>query len=105
MNNEKFVGYFIIGTKTQEDAEQGKGLILWTQDKPSWLHKFYNKLFLGIRWVDKENYAPPLVSVAAEDVTTKVVMPKQRIYKKKDNGSVQERRNTKISSRNNSEQA
>ena len=95
MDNTKFVGFFIIGTKTQEEAEQGKGLILWTQDKPSWLHKFYNKLFLGIRWVDKENYRP---TAKSEENTTKVEMPKQRAYKKKKDGPIQERRNSKSSS-------
>ena len=105
MNNEKFVGFFIMGTKTQKDAEEGKGLILWTQDKPSWLNRFYNKLFLGIRWVDKENYNPPLKPTPTEEATTKVEMPKQRSYKKKDNGPIQERRNTKSSFTSNAEQA
>jgi hypothetical protein len=95
MNNEKFVGFYIIGTRTQQEAEEGKGLILWMQDEPSWFNKFYNKLFLGIRWVSKENYTPPVKPVVAEKATTKVEMPKQRSYKKKDNGPIQERRNSK----------
>jgi hypothetical protein len=53
-------------------------------------------MILGIRWVDKENYTP--VQVAPEEATTKVVMPKQRSYKKKSDGSKQERRNPKASS-------
>lgn len=105
MNNKKFVGFFIIGTKTEEDAKEGKGLILWMQDKPSWLKIFYNKFFLGIRWVNKEDYTPPVVHVPAENATTKVVMPKQRTYKKKPDGANQERRNTKSSSTSNREQA
>jgi len=101
MNNEKFVGFMIMGTKSQQEAEEGKGLILWMQKKPSWLNRFYNKLFLGIRWVDKQDYTPPVKTV--EEPTTKVEMPKQRSYKKKDNGSVQERRNSKSSSNSNKE--
>lgn len=102
MDNKKFVGFFIIGTKAQQDAQEGKGLILWMQDKPSWIKRFYNKFFLGIRWVDKENYTP----VAQENVDTKVVMPKQRNYKKKTtDGANQERRNTKSSSTSNKGQA
>ncbi len=100
MNNKKFVGFFIIGTKTEEDAKAGKGLILWMQDKPSWLKIFYNKFFLGIRWVNKEDYTPP---VSAEDATTKVVMPKQRSYKKKTDGTNQERRSPIISTSSNKE--
>jgi len=102
MNNKKFVGFFIVGTKTEEDAKEGKGLILWMQEKPSWLKIFYNKLFLGIRWVNKEDYTPPVVPTAAEDATFKVVMPKQRSYKKKTtNGADQERRNPVISASSN----
>lgn len=103
MNNNKFVGFFIIGTKGQQDAEEGKGLILWMQDKPSWIKRFYNKFFLGIRWVDKENYTP--AKTPQENVETKVVMPKQRTYKKKPDGANQERRNTKSSSTSNREQS
>lgn len=91
----------IIGTKTQQDAKEGKGLILWMQDKPSWLNRFYNKLFLGIRWVDKDDYTPPVKTVQ-ETAETKVVMPKQRTYKKKNtDGANKERRNTKSSSTSN----
>ena len=94
----------IMGTKTQQDAEEGRGLILWMQDKPSWINRFYNKFFLGIRWVDKEDYAPlPSVKTTdAEESTTKVVMPKQRTYKKKTtDGANKERRNSKSSSTSN----
>jgi hypothetical protein len=101
MKNEKFVGFMILGTKNQEEAVQGKGLMLWTQEKPSWLNRFYNKLFLGIRWVDKVDYdiaqASMKLNTLIQDVEkTKVEMPKQRNYKKKpaQNGSVKENTNT-----------
>ena len=97
MSNKKFVGFMIMGTKTQQDAVEGKGLILWMQDKPSWLNRFYNKLFLGIRWVDKEDYSP-VAKVEEVESTTKVEMPKQRSYKPKADGAIKTRRNTTSSS-------
>lgn len=111
MKNEKFVGFLILGTKNQQEAVEGKGLMLWTQEKPSWLNRFYNKLFLGIRWVDKVDYDIAQASIKLENLIqevekTKVEMPKQRMYKKKSNvnGSVKENTNTKRSSRSNKEQ-
>lgn len=96
MNNKKFVGFMIMGTKTQQAALEGKGLILWMQEKPSWINRFYNKLFLGIRWVDKEDFAP--ITPPVEEATTKVEMPKQRSYKAKtSDGANKTRRNTTAS--------
>jgi len=106
MNNEKFVGFFIMGTNTQEDAEQGKGLMLWMQSKPSALRRWLNKNLLSIRWVDKEAYdLTRLKNETLQNTYNKVEMPKQRSYKKKDNGPIQERRNTKPGSTSNREQA
>lgn len=108
MNNSKFIGFLIIGTKTQEDATLGKGLILWMQKKPTLFIRFCNKLLLGIRWVDKEDYDVAKTKLASfdkvEEQTTKVEMPKQRSYKKKTDGAVKERRNTKPSSTSNKKQ-
>jgi hypothetical protein len=108
-SNSKFIGFLIIGTKTQEDATLGKGLILWMQKKPTSFIRFCNKLLLGIRWVDKEDYDASKAKLACfdkieEEVTTKVEMPKQRSYKKKTDGAVKERRNTKPSSTINKKQ-
>lgn len=94
MDNKKFAGYFIVGTKSQEDAEHGKGLILWTQSKPSALRRWLNKVVLSIRWVDTADYKP----VAKEDNTTKTEMPKRNAYKKKADGSDQKRGDSKSSS-------
>jgi hypothetical protein len=109
MNNSKFIGFLIIGAKTQEDAKLGKGLILWMQYKPTFFIRLCNKLLLGIRWVDKVDY-----ELAKEDLTLKpafeevpefkVQMPKQRSYKKNTDGSIKERRNTKSSSTSNKKQ-
>ena len=94
MDNKKFAGYFILGTKSQEDAEHGKGLILWLQSKPSGIRRWLNKVVLGIRWVDTSDYKP----VSKEVNTTKTEMPKRNVYKKTADGSNQERRDTKSSS-------
>ena len=106
-SNSKFIGFLIIGTKTQEDATLGKGLILWMQKKPTSFIRFCNKLLLGIRWVDKIDYDFAKLDTKfkeEEEQTTKVEMPKQRSYKKKTDGAVKERRNTKPSSTSNKKQ-
>jgi len=106
MNNSKFIGFLIIGTKTQEEAEAGKGLILWMQKKPAFFIRLCNKLLLGIRWVDKEDYELAKVSIEfkEEEETTKVEMPKRTVYKNKTNGAIKERENTRISSTSNKKQ-
>jgi hypothetical protein len=108
MNNSKFIGFLIIGTKTQEEATLGKGLILWMQQKPTFFIRLCNKLLLGIRWVDKEDYDTAKAKLAffdkIEDATTKVQMPKQSYYKKNTDGPIKERRNTKSSSTSNKKQ-
>lgn len=106
MNNNKFIGFLIIGTKTQEEATLGKGLILWMQKKPAFFIRLCNKLLLGIRWVDKEDYELAKIDVKfkEEQSTFKVEMPKQRDYKKTTDGPVKERRNTKFSSTSNKKQ-
>jgi hypothetical protein len=49
-----FLGYYIIGANTMEDAEKEKGLLLWSQTKPSFIKRFLNQYLLGIIWIDKE---------------------------------------------------
>ena len=90
MDNSKFIGCYVIGTKTQEEATKGKGLILWMQEKPSWFHRKYNLFCLGIRWVDKADYEFEKLFAKKEELeqkltesTTKVQFPKHRTYKKK----------------------
>lgn len=96
MNTDKFKGFLIIGTKTQEEAESGKGLILWMQRKPSFFIRICNKLLLGIRWVDKEDYhkAQAFLKVEAE-ASYKVEMPKHKSYNKNSDGPVKKGRNTR----------
>jgi len=103
MDNSKFEGYYIMGTKTQEEAEKGKGLIIWVQDKPSAIKRFYNRFFLGIRWVDKEVYEEYIntrttvekIKDDADAEFKRVIMPKRKIYKKPPpNGTSKERANT-----------
>ena len=88
MDNSKFIGCYVIGTKTQDEATKGKGLILWMQEKPSWFHRKYNLFCLGIRWVNKEDYEFEKLFVKKtkledEIENTKVQFPKHRTYKKK----------------------
>jgi hypothetical protein len=51
---KKFIGYFIIGASTKRDAYNEKGLLLWSTKKPNAIVKFFNRVLLNIRWVDKE---------------------------------------------------
>ena len=49
-----FIGYYIIGANTQEDAQNEKGLMLWSPNKPNALKRWLNETLLGIYWVDKD---------------------------------------------------
>lgn len=51
---KKFIGYYIIGANTKEDAQNEKGLMLWSPNKPNALKRWLNEKLLGIYWVDKE---------------------------------------------------
>jgi hypothetical protein len=79
MDNKKFVGYYIIGAYNEEEAQKGAGLLLWSQKKPNFVTRFFDKLLLNIYWIDKENYTP-VEKVIQEQ---KVEFPRHRVYKKK----------------------
>jgi hypothetical protein len=51
---KKFIGYYIIGANTKEDAQNEKGLMLWSPNKPNALKRWLNETLLGIYWVDKD---------------------------------------------------
>jgi len=85
-NNDKFIGYYIIGTNTQEEAVSGSGLMLWMQTKPGWFRRTINLFLLGIRWVDKEEKIEGLLKN-----TTKVEMPKRSSYGKKGSSETRDR--------------
>ncbi len=86
MSNKKFVGYYIIGAESYDDAVRGAGLILWSQKKPSSFIKFMNKLLLNIYWVDKKDhdeFVKVLKELNVQDVeVVKTEMPKRRSYNK-----------------------
>lgn len=50
---KNFIGYYIIGANTYEDAKAERGLLLWSENKPSFLKRLFNAVLLGIYWVDK----------------------------------------------------
>jgi hypothetical protein len=50
---KKFIGYFIIGATTKEDAVNERGLLLWSTKKPNAIVRFFNKILLNIQWIDK----------------------------------------------------
>ena len=86
MDNKKFVGFYIIGAANEEEAKKGAGLILWLQKKPNALRRWIDKFFLGIYWVEKEDYERCKLFLKLDEI--KVEMPKRRQYKKKTDGSV-----------------
>lgn len=51
---KKFIGYHILGAGSMEEAQAEKGLLLWSKVKPSGIKRFFNRVLLGIYWVDKE---------------------------------------------------
>lgn len=53
---KKFIGYHILGAGSIEEAQAEKGLLLWSKVKPSGLKRFFNRVLLGIYWVDKERH-------------------------------------------------
>lgn len=54
MNTKKFAGFIIIGAQSKQEAKIEKGLVLWLPKKPNSWVRFWNRLLLGIYWVDKE---------------------------------------------------
>jgi len=50
---KKFIGYFIIGATTKQDAVDERGLLLWSSKKPNAIIRFFNKVLLNIQWIDK----------------------------------------------------
>jgi hypothetical protein len=88
---KKFIGYHIIGAATKEDAENEKGLILWSRNKPRRFTRFFNRVLLGIYWVDKEKVFEERGKTAQSNVNSevKVEMPKlvQQKESKKDGGT------------------
>lgn len=51
---KKFIGYYIIGANTKEDAQNEKGLMLWSPNKPNAIKRWLNEKLLGIYWIDKD---------------------------------------------------
>jgi hypothetical protein len=51
---KKFIGYFIIGASSKEEAVNQKGMLLWSTERPNAITRFLNRVLLKIYWVDKE---------------------------------------------------
>jgi hypothetical protein len=51
---KKFIGYFIIGAASKVDAQNEKGMLLWSTHKPNAVVRFFNRVLLKIYWIDKE---------------------------------------------------
>jgi hypothetical protein len=53
MIKKTFVGYCILGSATQKEAEDQLGLQVWMTEKPGYFKRLVLKSLLGIRWVDR----------------------------------------------------
>jgi hypothetical protein len=51
---KKFKGYYIVGSANREEALLEKGLMLWSQTRPNLIRRVFNRILLGIYWIDKE---------------------------------------------------
>jgi hypothetical protein len=89
--NKNYVGYFIIGATNADDAENEKGLMLWSTTKPSGLVRFLNRMLLNIYWVDKERNA-----VTTKETNPDVQFNKVRWEKKPTESKPTRRVKTKI---------
>lgn len=52
--NKIFKGYYIVGANSKEEAQNKKGMLLWSQKTPSFFVQFFNKLLLNIYWISEE---------------------------------------------------
>ncbi len=50
---KKFIGYFIIGATSKKDAQDEKGLLLWSTQRPNAIVRLFNRVLLKVYWVDK----------------------------------------------------
>lgn len=50
---KNFVGYYILGAENFESALKEKGLLVWLTQKPNTIRRTFNKILLGIYWVDR----------------------------------------------------
>lgn len=89
---KKFVGYFCVGAKNQKDAILGKGLLVWSESKPSKLVRFFNKVLLKIYWVDS------LREMEDKGYTSQSANSQVQMRKLRNDGRPQERSNTTKSS-------
>ncbi len=51
--SKKFIGYLIMGAASEQDAVEEKGLLLWSTKRPNGIVRFFNRVLLNVRWVDK----------------------------------------------------
>ena len=68
---KKFIGYYIIGANTIQEAKDKKGLVLWSQKRPHALHRYFLRRLLSIYWIDEtKELAEKTVSTLKEGVHT-----------------------------------
>lgn len=89
MKSKQFIGYLVLGARNIEEAKLEKGLLIWLQHKPSKWVRFWNRVLLGIFWIDKVKVLDvkndSTAQKAAED-GFQTVLPRVRPVKKKNNG-------------------
>jgi hypothetical protein len=98
-NMKRFIGYYIIGSANKAEAFNEKGLMLWSQSRPSVLQRFFNRILLGIYWVDREKILEKKQDSQKLNQTQSTDMPRYRPAKQTKYDHTEQRRNTdKLSS-------
>lgn len=94
-----FIGYYIIGASSQQEAANEKGLLLWSVKKPNAIIRFFNRILLGLYWVDKvkvfeERGKTAQSSESGATIEMQKLVP-EKIIKKPDGRSIKPRATVK----------
>ena len=79
---KKFIGYYIIGAANKEEAKLEKGMMLWSQTKPSAIKRLFNRVLLGIYWIDRERVLEKKQDGHRENLNQHTEMPRYRPAKR-----------------------
>lgn len=92
-----FIGYYIIGASSKKEAEDEKGLLLWSNNKPNRLKRFFNKVLLGIHWVDKRKLFEERGKTVQSSANTEVKVEMRKLAPEKINKKTDGRPKPRVS--------
>ena len=50
---KNYIGYYILGADSYENALKEKGLLIWLTKKPNAIRRTFNQILLGIYWINR----------------------------------------------------